>query len=290
MAIDSGQGLKYRVVKTIDTVRWGPSLCIAATLLTGIALSLPLRHPVKLALAIVLVLLGFINVNLYNYFTDVTEDLENDRYNPVVDSRFSTLIAGYLVVSTLLVFVISAVWLSMFTLLLSAFGLLLGFVYSNRFFRFKDQFVVKNLTIGVGYGLVLLIFRSGVSGSLTTLDFVVALFFSFFSVTGSTTRDVFDVEGDRKSGVTTIPVKLGLTGTAYFLAAMSLLQLLSVVVPVAMGLIPSIYLTLVVVAPFLFKRPYYVYREEVEKLTPKGIPGIVVTSVLLLALRVLLVW
>lgn len=284
MATDSGRSLTHIVVKTIETIRWGPSLCIAATLLTGIALSLPLRRPVDLALATVLVLLGFVNVNLYNYFTDVAEDVENERYNPVLDGRLSTLIAGYLVVSTVLVFVISAVWLSMLTFWLSTLGLLLGFVYSNRLFRFKDRFVVKNLTIGVGYGLVLFIFRSGVGG-LTTLDVIVALFFSFFSVTGSTTRDVFDVEGDRKSGVTTVPVKLGLTGTAYFLAAMGLLQLLSVVIPAVVGLIPTVYLALVAVAPFLFKRPYYVYREEVEKLDPKGIPGIVVTSVLLLALR-----
>lgn len=286
MASNPGRRFKGRVARTLDTVRWGPSLCIASTVLAGIALSLPDLRPVRLLLTSVLVVLGFVHVNLYNYFTDVEEDAENDRYNPIHDDRKSLYIGAYLVVSAVLVLTISGLLLSTLTFWLSFVGLALGYVYSHDRFRFKERLAVKNFTIGLGYGLVLLIFRSGLADGLATVDLVVALFFSFFSVTGSTTRDVFDVEGDREAGVTTVPAAWGLAGTGHFLSAVTVVQLLSIVVPAVAGVIPRSYLVLVAVTPLLFKRPYYVYRREIERLDPKAIPGIVATSLLLLAVNV----
>lgn len=286
MTSNPGRSVKAKVIKTVDTIRWGPSLCVAATLLAGVALSIPDLRPDRLLLTTVLVVLGFVHVNLYNYFTDVEEDERNGRYNPIRDDRKALYIRSYLVASAVLVLLISAVWLSMLTFWLSAVGLLLGYLYSHEHFRFKERLAVKNITIGIGYGLVLLIFRSGLAGGVTTVDVVVALFFSFFSVTGSTTRDVFDIEGDREAGVATVPAEWGLAGTGQFLTVVTVLQLLSIVVPAVLGLVPTAYLALLVVAPLLFKRPYYVYKGRVQRLDPKGIPGIVATSLLLLGVNV----
>lgn len=97
---------------------------------------------------------------------------------------------------------------------------LLGLIYSfpismnGKEFRFKRLLLVKNLFIGFAWGALILVGAGSFNHS------IVFLFFMFMSLqifVGSIARDCADLEHDKKMGVQTLPLKLGLNRTVFIL-------------------------------------------------------------------------
>ncbi len=75
-------------------------------------------------------------------------------------------------------------------------------------FRIKNLFVVKNVVIGLGWGLLILLGAGRASFPVVA----VALFASIQVFIGSSLRDLLDIEEDRRAHVETLPVRLGREG------------------------------------------------------------------------------
>jgi len=90
-----------------------------------------------------------------------------------------------------------------------------GFLYSYKielgktYLRLKHVFIVKNILIGLGWGSLVLVG----SNHLDRLSIVFALFASVQVFIGSSIRDIGDLEKDRKDGVQSMPVVLGIPGS-----------------------------------------------------------------------------
>lgn len=103
---------------------------------------------------------------------------------------------------------------------------IIGFLYSapiiinKKSFRLKNLYIIKNVTIGLGWGALLLL------GSQQFSSVLVA-YFIFTSVQvyiGSVLRDFDDIEVDRKFGVNTLPLVLGEQKALFTLRKLNLLS------------------------------------------------------------------
>lgn len=277
-----------RIVQFLNVFRWGPSLALTTTTLTGIFLAAGHVEGMDALASTAILFLLFTHVNLYNYFPDSEEDAVNGRYNPINDADVRLLAIGYLVASLVGGLALAYRYLPTAVVGLVAFDYALGYLYSHSLFRFKEKLFVKNLTIGVGYGSLLVIITSGLVGHVRTLDVVLAVFYGFFSVMGSTIRDLLDVEGDAAADVSTVPNTFGVRGTAHFVTGVVTVQLGVVVAAVVAGVIPRTYLLVLLAAPLLYKWPYFLYSGQQHRINAKGIPGIVAVTALVFLINYVL--
>lgn len=97
---------------------------------------------------------------------------------------------------------------------------LLGLIYSlpitlnGKEFRFKRVLLVKNGFIGFAWGALILV---GAGTFELTNAYLFFWFMSLQIFVGSIARDCADLEHDKKMGVQTLPLKLGLKWTVLFL-------------------------------------------------------------------------
>ncbi len=109
---------------------------------------------------------------------------------------------------------------------------LIGLVYSLRFpiagkrTRLKNIIVVKNLLIGVSWGLNVLL-GAGDIGDQTV--FTLFLFVSFQITMGSSIRDMQDIEKDKLMGIQTVPMVLGKTRSILLYFVLNVISLLALV-------------------------------------------------------------
>jgi 4-hydroxybenzoate polyprenyltransferase len=98
-----------------------------------------------------------------------------------------------------------------------------GIKIGKSAFKLKGGFGVKNLVVGLTWGL----FIAGLAGSNCGKILPIALVFTFFGVklfVNSTIFDFKDVKGDTLAGIKTLPVSLGERNTRNLLIGMYLLS------------------------------------------------------------------
>ncbi len=152
-----------------------------------------------------------------NKLTDINEDSLNnpDRAKTIkkIEPIFKYLVALSFILSFILGFFVNIP-----TLLVLFFPLFLGTLYSVKLSknlpRLKDITGVKNITIGLSWAVnstFLPVISILEKNSILTLS----IFYLFFikSFINSVIFDVRDIEGDRKNGIITVPVFLGMENT-----------------------------------------------------------------------------
>lgn len=139
----------------------------------------------------------------YNNITDKREDSINRKgINPIVESEGNYLI----VFLCLFVGIVFSLPLSFYSILDAFLILLVSISYS--FFRLKKYFLVKN--VYTGFALPLAFLLGAFNGPVVTNEILqYYLLLSFFIFIGSVVSDLRDLEGDRKTGIKTLPVYLG---------------------------------------------------------------------------------
>ncbi|MEM2923892.1 MAG: UbiA family prenyltransferase [Candidatus Nitrosocaldus sp.] len=147
--------------------------------------------------------------NALNQCTDADTDAINKPDRPIPSGMIS-LREGYSIVAMLYAITLALgalVSMEFFTLIsIAAF---LGVAYSIRPFRFKDRFIVSNLSIAIGYGAVNFLLGWNVTMPLDTAPLHVLLFLTAFDFFANISKDYRDMEGDRVYGARTMPIVLG---------------------------------------------------------------------------------
>lgn len=99
----------------------------------------------------------------------------------------------------------------------------LKFTYNTRIFRIKNTFILKNLSIGLVWGNLVLI---GVGNLNQPMIIEIFIFTCLQVFIGSVIRDIPDIEKDRSSKVQTLPIVLGVPKTLVLLQILNMLSLL----------------------------------------------------------------
>ena len=204
---------KYWLVTTVEDVI--SFLTITSIFIAIIAFLLPyfafLLYEVKVNFNLLLAssLLTFAVYNL-NKLTDIKEDSVNvpERAGFIEKNKHCVIFA---VVASYIAALSLSFLQNPFALFIILFPLCTGIVYSIKIssFRLKDITGIKNITIALSWAVIGTFLPLAVSFR----DFIIIplVFYLFFIrvVIGSITFDIRDIEGDRISGVRTIPVVFG---------------------------------------------------------------------------------
>lgn len=207
---------------------------------------------------VVFVLGMLITYSVYNLNrkTDEREDAINHsaRYEFTKKYEkflFSTAIGAY-------IFALALSWLyGPAVVLISAIPLISGLIYSTPIFprgfpyrRLKEIPLAKSLLVAVAWSLPPALLPVYIAGALPgTITLAVILFFFSLVFINTVLFDMRDVEGDRLTGVRTIPVCIGIANTTRLLTLVNVIFGAAVLI-LLWGKIPLIYLVLIIAGIF----------------------------------------
>ena len=165
--------------------------------------------------------------NVINDYFDYKIDLINRPDRPIPSGRISLknglhyaygLFASAMIVSVILSYLISSIWPGVIVIL----ACIIMYFYGRNL---KSTVLIGNFTVALLTG-VCFIFGgvvSGVDTSSTTIIYT-SLFLGFFAVLMTAAREIIkdmeDMEGDKKEGVMTFPIKYGLKKSSYIAIAL----------------------------------------------------------------------
>jgi 4-hydroxybenzoate polyprenyltransferase len=131
------------------------------------------------------------------------------------------------------------------------------------FLRLKEIFLLKNITIGVMWGVTPFAIAISQANEIPPLTDLIIVVFAFCLTTmiNSTTCDVRDMEGDRYAGVRTLPTQLGVKNTFNLLGILSLVSTLIVSSIAMFGLISAetiIFFYATLIWTIIVSLPFYI--------------------------------
>jgi chlorophyll synthase len=172
--------------------------------------------------AVTLMLLQAVG-QITNQIFDIEVDRINKPYRPLARGAISVDEAWSLawllaIVALARAFLISTTF-GMFAIIVLVMALLY-----NMPPRLKKNAWLGNLWLGVSRGFIPFVATWSVYGSLSdSFPYVVGIFAFLWVLALNVTKDLPDVEGDRKMGIVTLPVKYGVERTAKIIKAMLVL-------------------------------------------------------------------
>ncbi|MEM2062921.1 MAG: UbiA family prenyltransferase [Candidatus Nitrosocaldus sp.] len=147
--------------------------------------------------------------NALNQCTDADTDAINKPDRPIPSGMIS-LREGYSIVAMLYAITLAlGALVSMEFFALISIAVFLGIAYSIRPFRFKDRFIISNLSIAIGYGAVNFLLGWNTVMPLSAAPLHILLFLTAFDFFANISKDYRDMEGDRIYGARTMPIVLG---------------------------------------------------------------------------------
>jgi geranylgeranylglycerol-phosphate geranylgeranyltransferase len=165
---------------------------------------------------IVLAPLSTLCLSLAIYLLNDLFDVETDRINspnrPLVSQSVTKRDILHFIIFLNVAGIGIAYYLGIATFLLSLLEILLGVAYSVRPFDFKDRFILKTASIGLG-GVLANLF-GGIASHVVNVDliFCCAMFLVYVFAT-SPLNDLADYVGDKLQNRRTIPIVIGPQGT-----------------------------------------------------------------------------
>ena len=206
---------KFKVV--LKDFRWLRYLC--CFILLGLGLVLHLRAAREIDVFILVKILGmcaalFFAVRfaaLLNDIFDVDCDALTNRERPLISgiiAKSEYLKVGALYLAFSLLF---AVWVSATCFMIILFFSGIYFLYSAPPLRLKRFFIFSSLVTGIQAVLIFLLGRISLAQTNTTVLLYPPLLWLVFSTffLSSNIKDLKDIEGDRRSGVYSLPVIFG---------------------------------------------------------------------------------
>jgi 4-hydroxybenzoate polyprenyltransferase len=146
---------------------------------------------------------------------------------------------------------------------LVAFGAAVGYFYntpllhSKPHWRLKNMFIIKNLSSGAGWSFGLLVFPMLRAHTQPDALFFTAFVYMFAMVmTYEIMWDIRDIEGDKRAGIRTLPVVLGINSARSYAAILQFVCLGTIIsglihaslTPVwSLYLLPSIMLLMLII-------------------------------------------
>jgi 4-hydroxybenzoate polyprenyltransferase len=179
-----------------------PKICL---FITGIGISgFLLFNPVSMMLLFVAIATFFVSAASYSYnlITDKEEDLINHKkVNWFVTNNLGySIVFGFLVIG-----LFSVMYLSYVSFIFYITAAISAFIYSR--YRVKNIFPTKNLYTGLSLTQAFIIGAANAPITKEMLLYIPSLFLLLFVI--SLISDLRDYEGDRLTGIRTVPVVLG---------------------------------------------------------------------------------
>lgn len=208
------------------------SVALSTMLLVGLT-------PDPIALSIVFAVTFF--VYSLNRLTDIEEDRQNIPSRADFTVRYGRLLLALGSILYIATIVGAFVWgirgapfLALPAIVAALYSLL----------RVKQKLLVKNLIVGVSWGIIPLGVGVYYGASLLPEIAVISAFFTVMLTVAAALFDIKDIAGDRKEDIRTVPIVFGPRATRVGALVVTLLVALAVVSTVVIGLVPPKFLVL----------------------------------------------
>ncbi|MBC7912902.1 MAG: UbiA family prenyltransferase [Pyrinomonadaceae bacterium] len=161
---------------------------------------------------LILMLIAF-SVMFFIYTINRFSDLKEDEINAPNRVNFIYKYGKYLLSVSSLAFISSILYAVVYRPAMAIYiflPVLIGIIYS--FFGLKRIFLMKNVFVGMAWGILALIngaYYEAFSPQLISFSIIVGV----MMIINSTVFDLKDIEGDSFHNITTLPVKLGIGKT-----------------------------------------------------------------------------
>jgi len=275
------EDFKHRFKVFMEIIRWRHQIILMSYVIGGASLHIGGIKTINLIFILIGSTACVLSVYMYNYLTDVKEDIINNKSNPAHTKEGRNKVKLFVLFSAL-ISLISGYLLNFASLLFLLGFLAIGYLYSAQNIRLKKYFFVKNISISIGWFFIFLFVCSSITKSITLVDLVFAMFFCALSFTGSIVRDVMDMDGDKKAGIRTIPIVLGKKNTGYLFMIVSTIQYGATLILAVLGYISSIYLYIIIAFPTALILVYGILNNNYKLTTKSSLFSYPATSVILL--------
>ena len=104
--------------------------------------------------------------------------------------------------------------------------------------RLKEKFLVKNIAVSAGWGLIVFLTLIYYNGNLSITVFSVFIFIFLRVLVNTVFCDIRDVKSDSSIGIRTIPIVYGVKKTKYFLLAVNTFSGIFVFLAITAGILP----------------------------------------------------
>lgn len=144
--------------------------------------------------------------NVLNMITDKEIDKVNLPDRPLPSGRISEkeLLSFYIFL--VLLTLIPPLFISPALLATAIGGIIIGILYSVKPIRLKERYLMSNMSIAFGYGIIsFFIGFISAGGSVSTAPLWMPLFLFFMDIGGSISKDYKDIEGDKLFNMRTLP-------------------------------------------------------------------------------------
>ena len=236
-----------------DPMFW--TIFSSACVLTILYMSFLLQGIVSSAL----LLLAAFCLAMSVYSLNRVSDLEEDSINAPDKGRFIKKNRDYLLFASI-EFIDIAVVLALFTnpvaitVILFAFCVSVFYGLGSRRFRLKNVLFLKNMTVAGTMATAAVLLPLAVHANIVFVVLMVAYFIFLKTLIEGVLHDARDIEGDRKAGVGSVPVALGINKTRNLL----LLLNSTLVVWLAFALFQAIFYPYIAVLIFSLLYGYWV--------------------------------
>lgn len=157
--------------------------------------------------------------NGLNQICDLPIDRINKPQRPLPRGELSLGAAGYFTAAAYTVSLLLAATVGPATFAVFAAGALLTVAYSAPPLRLRRHLIFSNVTISLTRGLLLKVAGWSVSAGLLSAEpWLLGSVFFLFLLGAASTKDFSDIEGDRREGCTTLPIKYGVVKSARIIA------------------------------------------------------------------------
>ena len=258
--LDLGVFIEYLVYSSVYLSFAAGAMTFISSVLNNVAFD-----PIVLALGM---LITYSVYNL-NRKTDESEDAINHSHRFAFTKKYENLLFASAIGAYVLALVLSGLY-GMTVILISAIPLISGLIYSTpifpkgfRYRRLKEIPLAKSLVVAVAWALppaLLPVYVGGVTPSLITLA-VILFFFSLVFI-NTVLFDIRDVEGDRVTGVRTIPVCIGVTNTKVLLTLVNIIFGMGIILLLEFR-IPSLFLCLFLFG-MIYAQAYILLYEKIS--------------------------
>jgi geranylgeranylglycerol-phosphate geranylgeranyltransferase len=231
----------FELTRPINMVITMLSIPVASILAGG-----TLAQWVEMSLAAITGGLVAAGANSINDYFDVEIDRTNKPSRPIPRGDVTKREAWveWIVLSSLAIIV--NCFLSLDALGIVVFAVVLLYWYSARF---KRTLVAGNLVVGVMTGMAF-VYGAIVVGDLSRA-FMPATFAFLVNVAREIVKDIEDIEGDKKEGALTLPVKYGVKPALWLASTTIVVLVVTTLAAYQLNLYSVVYLYLVLVVDFL---------------------------------------
>ncbi len=145
--------------------------------------------------------------NVLNMITDKEIDKVNLPNRPLPSGRISEkdLLHFYMLLVSLTL--IPPLFISPLLFVIALSGIVIGIIYSVKPVRLKEKYLLSNMSIAFGYGIIsFFIGFLSAGGSISSAPLWIPIFLFVMDIGGSISKDYKDIEGDKLFNMRTLPV------------------------------------------------------------------------------------